>query len=121
MFNLGMEGADLMDDRREIPERRAENIGVLAVMQDKINQMHGRLYNGLGKEIRQEVKEEISGLRNLVVGILIALVLALAGIVIEGRVSSNQSSIENAKTYKAIIDVGSRLENHIITTSEDDE
>jgi hypothetical protein len=105
-----------MTDQRVTTERREENKTILAEMHQKIESMHERLYNGLGKELRQEIKEEISGVRTLVIGILVALILALAGIVIEGRFSSNQSSLENDRSYKAIVDIGAKLEEHIIIT-----
>jgi hypothetical protein len=105
-----------MAERRKVTERRRENRSVLSKLQKQVEAVHQRVYNGLGKEIRQEVAKELAGMRSLVIGILIALLLSLAGIVIEGRVSSNQSSVENNRNYKAIVDIGSRLENHIIRT-----
>ena len=85
-------------------------------LRKKVDAIHDRVYNGLGKDIRDEVDKEVNGLRNLILGILVTLLLSLAGIVIEGRVSSNQASVENNRNYKAIVDIGSRLENHIIRT-----
>jgi len=85
-----------------------------AKIQERLDAIHDRVYNGLGKDIRDEVNKEVSGLRNLILGILIALLLSLAGIIIEGRVSSNQISMENNRNYKAIVDVASELRNHII-------
>ena len=87
-----------------------------AELREKVDAIHDRVYNGLGKDIRDEVNKEVSGLRNLILGILVALLLSLAGIVIEGRVSSNQVSVENNRTYRAIVDIGSKLENHVILT-----
>ena len=89
--------------------------------------MHGRIFNGMAKEIREEVanriaeinnklEEKIASVQKLVVGILIALLLSLAGIIVESRVSANQSSIAAEKNYKAIVDIGSKLEAHIILT-----
>lgn len=105
-----------MTDQRVTTERRAENKAVLEDLKQKMDAIHDRVYNGLGMELRQEIKEEVGGVRILVIGILVALILALAGIVVEGRVSANQSSMANEKTYQAIIDIGSKLENHIIIT-----
>jgi hypothetical protein len=109
-----------MTERRETTERRSENKAVLVDLQDKITAVHNRVYDGLGAELRKEIKEEISSVRNLFFGILIALLLSLVAIIVEGRVSANQVSIENTKNYKAIIDIGSKLQNHIILTSPRD-
>jgi hypothetical protein len=103
-------------DRRHITERRRENRSVLNQLRKQVEEVHHRVFNGLGKEIREEVQKELAGVRKLVIGILVALLLALAGIIVEGRVSSNQASTENNKNYKAIIDIGSELREHIILT-----
>lgn len=107
-----------MTDKRVIPERRAENKAVLIDLQAKMDAVHDRVYNGLGKELRQEIKTEVGAVRSLVIGILVALILALAGIVVEGRVSAGQASTENNRNYQAIVDIGSRLDNHIILTKD---
>ena len=104
-------------ERRHTSERRKENRSVLSLLQKQVDAIHTRVYNGLGKEIRDEVAKELAGMRKLVIGILIALLLSLAGIIVEGRVSSNQASAENYRNYKAIVDIGSQLENHIIRTA----
>jgi hypothetical protein len=103
-------------ERRHTTERRKENRSVLSLLQKQVDAIHERVYNGLGKEIRDEVAKEVGGLRALVVSILVALLVSLAGIVITGQLNSNTRSAENDRNYKAIIDIGSRLENHIIIT-----
>jgi len=102
-------------ERRKRTRRKPATVS-LDRLQDRVDAIHDRIYNGLGMEIRNEVKEEICAVRNLFIGVLIAVMLALAGVVIEGRVSSGQATSENDRNYKAIIDIGSRLENHIIRT-----
>lgn len=96
--------------------RRVRDVVSLTRLQNQIDAIHSRLYNGLGFELRKEVKEEISGVRNLFIGVLVALMLSLVGVVVEGRISSKQATVENDRNYKAIIDIGSRLDNHIIRT-----
>jgi hypothetical protein len=89
-----------------------------------VHEMHRRVFNGMAKEILKEVDEKVEKIREtvdkrldgvdkklgssqkLVIGVMIAILLALAGIVIESRVS-------NEKNYKAIIDIGTELSNHI--------
>ena len=92
------------------------NDQAISDLQKRIDSIHDRVYNGIAKEIRQEVKQEIDGVRKLTIGILIAVLISLAGIVVEGRFSSVQASMENTKNYEAILDIGSKLQNHIITT-----
>jgi hypothetical protein len=101
---------------RIIPERRADNRSVLIEMQRKIHAVHDRVYDGLGKELRQEVKKETDKLSNRLWAVIMVIVIALAGIVIEGRVSANQNSAESERNYKAIIELGSKLEIHEMTT-----
>lgn len=105
-----------MHDQRVISERRSENKAILEELRYEITKVRDRVFNGLGKDIREEVNKELAGLRNLVIGILVALLLSLAGIVVEGRLSSQQASSENDRNYKAIVDVGAKLEEHIILT-----
>ena len=95
---------------------RSDNRLVLEELRDKIDKVHDRVYNGLGKDIREEVSKELAGVRQLVIGILVALLLSLTGIIIEGRMGSSQSSSESDRNYKAIVDIGTRLDNHILQT-----
>ncbi len=106
----------MSDERRKLTERRLENRAVLEDMKKQVDEVHHRVYNGLGLELRKEVKDEIGGVRNLFIGILIAMILSLSAIVVEGRVSANQASSENDRNYRAILEIGSKLENHIIIT-----
>jgi hypothetical protein len=105
-----------MMERRQEEERREDNRSVLNLLRKQIEEVHHRVFNGMPKEIREEVQKELAGVRKLVIGILVALLLALTGIVVEGRVSTNQASAENNRTYKAIIDISSELRNHILLT-----
>lgn len=100
-------------------ETKVEGIdGKTGILGAKVEQLHGRIFNGMAKEIRDEVaskieaindkmERKISSVQTLVIGILIAVLLSFAGIIIEARVSSNQAS-------KAIIDLGQRLTSHIL-------
>jgi hypothetical protein len=105
-----------MIDRRMTNRRELDQVTVTR-LQAQIDEIHTRVYNGLGKELRQEVARGLAATNRLVMGILIALLLSLAGIIIEGRWSANQATAENDRNYKAIIDIGSRLDNHIIRTT----
>ena len=88
----------------EIQNERIDNI------QTKIGEMSERVFNGLGKEIREEVKKEIDGVRFLVISVLISMLLGLTGIIIEGRLSTNQSAQENTRNYKAILDIQTEIQ-----------
>jgi hypothetical protein len=92
-------------------------------MQSQINEIHGRVFNGLGLELRKEIRDEtnilhrkIGTLYKSVGGLLVALLLIFASIIIEGRVSSRQSSEENLRNYKAIVDVEKTLQMHMGAT-----
>ena len=67
----------MSDERRKLTERRLENRAVLEDMKKQVDEVHHRVYNGLGLELRKEVKDEIGGVRNLFIGILIAMILWL--------------------------------------------
>lgn len=91
-----------------------------ADMQSQINEIHGRVFNGLGLELRKEIRDEtnilhrkIGTLYKSAGGLLVALLLIFAGIIIEGRASARQSSEENMRNYKAIVDVEKKLEMHM--------
>jgi hypothetical protein len=118
-----------MDERR-LAERR-HDIETLSRLSEKVtkientvDKLHGRIFNGMAKEIRDEVSERIEkvndklekkivSVQKLVVGIIIALLVSLAGIVIESRWASSQSSDENMRNYKAILDLNAALTKHI--------
>lgn len=107
----------------------ATEIKTLAALEAKVDglcetvhEMHRKVFNGMAKEILKEVDDKLDKLKStvdrklgatqkLVLGILIAILLALAGIVIEGRVNSE-------KNYKAIVDIGTELSNHINATAK---
>jgi hypothetical protein len=128
-----MQGGGVMSKKMEVHpdlERAAENARVMeatrlleaariveaARVAKQIEEVHARVFNGLPMEIRKEVKDEIGKVNRLIVSILLAMFLALAGIVVEGRVSSSQASAENAKNYRAIIDIGAKLDKHVEQT-----
>lgn len=111
-------GSGKLQTERRNNTRRSQDMVTLALVQKQIDEMHSRVFDGLGKEIREEVKKEVGGIRNLFIGILISLVLALAGIVVEGRISSSMATSENERNYKAIVDIGLKLDRHILTTEE---
>jgi len=71
------------------------------------------VYNGLGKELRSEVGSEVKKTGNLVVGILVSLLLALSGVIIEGRVSASQAQLSNDKNYEALMLLDKRLAVHL--------
>jgi NhaP-type Na+/H+ or K+/H+ antiporter len=100
-------------NRRHITERRKENRNVLSLLR---KQVEDRVFNGLGAEIRAEVRIEIDKLRGMLWALLSALFIALIAIVVTVLISSYGRSNENDRNYKAIVDIGSRLENHIIQT-----
>jgi hypothetical protein len=82
-------------------------------LREDVKQIRARVYNGLGNELRAEVAKEIGGIRNLLIGVLISLVLALTGIVIQGRSSTAQSTEENNRNYAAILQLDKKLELHL--------
>ena len=78
--------------------------------------VHERVFNGLGKEIREEVANEIKGLNAKLWALLTSLFITLIAIVVTVLISTTSRSMENDKNYKAIVDIGSRLENHLLNT-----
>jgi hypothetical protein len=101
-------------ERRRITERRRENRSVLTLLRKQVDAIHTRVYNGLGKEIREEVRIEIDKLNTKLWAFLSALFIALIAIVVTVLISSANRSMENTKNYQAIIEIGSQLRNHII-------
>jgi tetrahydromethanopterin S-methyltransferase subunit G len=90
----------------------------------KLDEVHQRVFNGLGKELREEVGEEvkiihrkIGTLYKSIGALLIALLMIFAGIIIEGRIASNTVTEENNRNYKAIVDIAAKLEIHLQTTA----
>jgi hypothetical protein len=105
-----------MAEQRKDGQRREDDRKALEKLNLKMEEIHHRVYNGLGQELRQEVGKELSGMRRLVIGILIALLLSLAGIIVEGRTSSTTASQENLRNYKAIVDLEMKLDYHLQQT-----
>jgi hypothetical protein len=103
-------------DRRRITERRRENRSVLNLLRKQMEEVHHRVYNGLALEIRAEVAKEIGKLNARLWGLLVSLFIALIAIVVTVLVSTSNRSIENAKNYKAIVDLGAALEHHIVVS-----
>jgi hypothetical protein len=106
----------MAQNRRHTTERRKENRSVLALLQKQVDAIHTKVFNGFPKEIRAEVKIEIDKLRSMLWGLLASLFIALIAIVVTVLISSSNRSLENERNYKAIVEIGSRLENHIIQT-----
>jgi len=77
----------------------------LEKMEKAVDRIENRVFNGLGKELHKE----ISGVRNLVVGVLVSILLGLAGIVIEGRINTNNRSEENKQNYEAVLKIESKI------------
>jgi hypothetical protein len=105
-------------EKRVTPERRAQNKQVFDELRTQVSEVHHRVYNGLGKEIRDEVSKEIKVINTRLWTVLASLFIALIGIIITISVTSATRSAENEKSYRAIIDIGSELRNHIILTSQ---
>jgi hypothetical protein len=106
----GQQGGVMME-QRVMGERRTNDGSMLA-------KVHDRVFNGLSKEIREEVAKEIDKVNAKLWAVLASLFIALIGIVITIGLTSTSRSMENERTYRAIVDIGSQLENHIITTME---
>lgn len=51
-----------MSDQRVTTERRADNKAILSDLRDKLDKVHDRVFNGMPKEIRAELKIEIDKL-----------------------------------------------------------
>jgi len=99
--------------------RRAEDAR-LGEMHDEIEKIRARVYNGLGAELRKEVADALRGTNSLVVGLLVAMFLALAGIVIQDRLASEQRSLENDKTYAAVMALDKKLDLHLQESNRED-
>lgn len=103
----------------EAASRAAEKVAEKAVseveqrLQVQVDEIHHRVFNGLGLELRKEIGKDVHGLSNRIWGVIFALLLAFAGIIIEGRVSSNQVTMENMTNYKAIVDLDKKIEMHL--------
>lgn len=115
-----------MGDRRAVAEcsYKEEHVKRMEAIEKSVSDIKERIYNGMGAELRKEIngeltdlrkdfKDENSGTRKLVVGILVTLVLSLVGIIVEGRFSSQKSTDENSRNYKAILQMEAKLEAHV--------
>ena len=80
----------------------------------KVEEVRTRVYNGLAKEIREEVKQEISGIQKLILGLLISIVLTFGGIIAAGQWAASKATDESMRNYKAIVEIGEKLNAHII-------
>jgi hypothetical protein len=96
-----------MSYTREEQEKR------LSEIETDIKEIRKRIFNGLAQELRQEVDKSVGGVRAMVIGILISMLLGLAGIIIEGRISSGASTDENMRNYKAILELDQKVDEHI--------
>jgi hypothetical protein len=104
----------MMADQRITTEYHSENKAILVELRDKLEKMRDRIYNGLGKEIREEVKEEIDKLSARLWALLSALFISLIAIVVTVLLSTGARSMENDRNYKAIINIGARLDTHLM-------
>jgi hypothetical protein len=75
-----------------------------------------RVFNGMALELRHEIERSVGGVRSMVIGILISILLGLSAIVIESRISANAATAENLRNYKAIIDLDMKVDRHIEAT-----
>lgn len=73
---------------------RRHNDSLLQILLDRTQRIEDRVFDGLGKELREEVKHEIDKLRGLLITVLISLLICFAGIIIESRVSANYRDSE---------------------------
>jgi hypothetical protein len=106
-----------MNEERRSSYRRAEDREMHGNFQRQIDEIHCRVFNGLGKELRNEVKEDfdkvhrkIGTLYKSIGGLLLALLMIFAGILIEGRFTAQKASDENLRNYKAILDLELKIE-----------
>jgi tetrahydromethanopterin S-methyltransferase subunit G len=83
-----------------------------------IKEIKKRVFNGMALELRREIERSVGGVRTMVIGILISMLLGLSAIVIEGRISANAATQENLLNYKAILDLDMKVDRHIGATDE---
>ena len=93
-----------------------ENARLLEVARitKQVEAVHDRVFNGLGKELREEIHKEIGKVTKILIAILTGLILLLGGVIVEGRFSSTRSTEESQRNYKALMDIGNRLQLHIL-------
>jgi hypothetical protein len=82
-------------------------------LEARIDDVHKRVYDGLGMELRKEIQTAIGGTNKLIVSILISLLLLLVGVIVEGRWSAGQATRENDRNYAAIQVLNQKLDDHI--------
>lgn len=87
-------------------------------MEVDIKAIKARVFNGIALELRHEIERSVGGVRTMVIGILISMLLGLSAIVIEGRISANAATQENLLNYKAILDLDMKVDRHIGATDE---
>ena len=100
----------------DLEKHIVDSQAALEKLEDKVELIRDRVYNGLGKEIRDEVSKTIGKINDKLWAVLASLFIALIGIIITVAVTSSNRSVENNRNFKAIVDIGSHLENHIILT-----
>jgi hypothetical protein len=89
-----------------------------ACIETDVKEIRKRVYNGLGAELRAEVEKGLARTNTLVVSILISVLLALAGIVVQNRVEANQHTLESDRNYTAIMQLDKKLEIHLIQSGK---
>lgn len=85
----------------------------LLIIESDIKDIKMRVFNGMSLELRHEIARSVGGVRTMVIGILISMLLGLSAIVIEGRISANAATTENMRNYKAILDLDAKVDRHI--------
>ena len=105
------------EQRRRIddPEVLREEERRMGCVEADLRDIKTRVYNGLGAELRKEVNAASRGTLNIVVGLLVALLVALAGAVLMNKYSSDVSTTENMRNYKAILDLQAQVAQFMFT------
>jgi tetrahydromethanopterin S-methyltransferase subunit G len=81
---------------------------IINLIWTELQEVKGRVFDGIPKEIREEIREEIKEVRQdvtrengitrkLVVGILIAIVMCFAAIIVQDRFAYRSQSVEIKK------------------------
>lgn len=105
-----------MEEDRRKAERRT-NVELtedrVANLEDAVESIKARVYNGLGKELRKEVADGLQQNTRIMLGILVAMVLAMAGFIINGGISSRRTEDYNTKLYSAILQLDKKIDIHL--------
>ena len=95
-------------------ERRSNHV---CYMEEDIRDIKKRVFNGLGKElasalsdVTKTTEKKVDGVRNLVVGILISIVLALVVFIVTSRVEANSALTRDAAITRTLDNLDTRLD-----------